>query len=65
MIQSVITNLAVVFYLIMAFCFFMQWLGFFLDDKHKQIKYISDNIFETIIAAVAQSKVDYKYSIIF
>ena len=33
MIQSVITNLAVVFYLIMAFCFFMQWLGFFIDDK--------------------------------
>ena len=33
MIQSVITNLAVVFYLIMACCFFVQWLGFFIDDK--------------------------------
>ncbi|MGB3637527.1 MAG: hypothetical protein WBA39_08115 [Rivularia sp. (in: cyanobacteria)] len=33
MIQSVITNLAIVFYLIMACCFFVQWLGFFIDDK--------------------------------
>jgi hypothetical protein len=33
MIQSVITNLAVVFYLIIACCVFIQWLGFFVDDK--------------------------------
>lgn len=33
MIQSVIANLAIVFYLIMACCFFVQWLGFFIDDK--------------------------------
>ena len=33
MIQSVITNLAIVFYLIMACCFFIQWLSFFIDDK--------------------------------
>lgn len=33
MIQSFITNLAIVFYLIMACCFFMHWLSFFIDDK--------------------------------
>lgn len=33
MFQAVITNLAIIFYLIMASCFFMQWLGFFIDDK--------------------------------
>lgn len=33
MFQTVITNLAIVFYLIMACCFFLQWLGFFIDDK--------------------------------
>ena len=33
MFQAVMTNLAIIFYLIMACCFFMQWLGFFIDDK--------------------------------
>ncbi len=33
MIQAVLTNLAIVFYLTMACCFFVQWLGFFIDDK--------------------------------
>lgn len=33
MLQSFITNLAIVFYLIMACCFFIQWLGFFIADK--------------------------------
>ncbi|MBE9215144.1 hypothetical protein IQ247_21175 [Plectonema cf. radiosum LEGE 06105] len=33
MIQTVVKNLAIVFYLIMACCFFVQWLGFFIDDK--------------------------------
>lgn len=33
MIQTVLTNLAIVFYLVMACCFFIQWLGFFIDDK--------------------------------
>ena len=31
--QTVVKNLAIVFYLIMACCFFVQWLGFFIDDK--------------------------------
>ncbi|MEM7717273.1 MAG: hypothetical protein AAF349_27620 [Cyanobacteria bacterium P01_A01_bin.68] len=33
MFQAVMTNLAIIFYLIMACCFFIQWLGFFIDDK--------------------------------
>lgn len=33
MMQTIITNLAIIFYLIMACCFFIQWLGFFIDDK--------------------------------
>ena len=33
MFQAVMTNLAIIFYLIMACCFFTQWLGFFIDDK--------------------------------
>lgn len=33
MIETVLTNLAIVFYLVMACCFFIQWLGFFIDDK--------------------------------
>ena len=33
MLQTVMTNLAIVFYLIMACCFFVQWLSFFIDDK--------------------------------
>ena len=33
MTQAVLTNLVIVFYLIMACCFFMQWLSFFIDDK--------------------------------
>lgn len=33
MTQAVLTNLVILFYLIMACCFFIQWLGFFIDDK--------------------------------
>ncbi|MEO1430417.1 MAG: hypothetical protein AAFV71_15395 [Cyanobacteria bacterium J06633_8] len=33
MIQTVMINLGTIFYLVMACCFFMQWLGFFMDDK--------------------------------
>ncbi|MGD1913519.1 MAG: hypothetical protein ACFB2X_22570 [Rivularia sp. (in: cyanobacteria)] len=33
MIHKLLTNLAIVFYLVMACCFFIQWLGFFIDDK--------------------------------
>lgn len=33
MIQTVLMNLVIVFYLVMACCFFIQWLGFFIDDK--------------------------------
>lgn len=33
MFQVVIANLAIIFYLIMGCCFFVQWLGFFIDDK--------------------------------
>ncbi|BAY81347.1 hypothetical protein NIES267_08230 [Calothrix parasitica NIES-267] len=33
MFQAVMANLAIIFYLIMACCFFIQWLGFFIDDK--------------------------------
>ncbi|MBV6627733.1 MAG: hypothetical protein KI793_33215 [Rivularia sp. (in: Bacteria)] len=33
MIQTVMTNLVIVFYLVMACCFFIQWFGFFIDDK--------------------------------
>ncbi len=31
--QTVLTNLVIVFYLVMACCYFVQWLGFFIDDK--------------------------------
>ena len=31
--QTLLTNLAIVFYLIMACCFFVRWLDFFIDDK--------------------------------
>ena len=33
MIQTFITNLVIVFYLMMACCFFVQWLDFFVDDQ--------------------------------
>ena len=33
MMQTLLTNLAIVFYLIMACCFFVRWLDFFIDDK--------------------------------
>ena len=33
MMQTVLTNLAIIFYVTMACCFFLQWLGFFIDDK--------------------------------
>ncbi|MGB6296255.1 MAG: hypothetical protein WBF90_08720 [Rivularia sp. (in: cyanobacteria)] len=46
MIQSVIANLAIVFYLTMACCFFIQWLGFFIDDKEMNS---TQRYFSTII----------------
>ncbi|MEA5594145.1 hypothetical protein [Rivularia sp. UHCC 0363] len=50
MMQTVLTNLAVVFYLIMACCFFMQWLSFFLDDKEMNS---SQRYFSMAILAMA------------
>lgn len=50
MIETVVKNLAILFYFIMACCFFMQWLGFFIDDKEMNLvqRYLS-----MVILAVA------------
>ncbi|NJM22579.1 MAG: hypothetical protein HC836_07480 [Richelia sp. RM2_1_2] len=50
MMQTVVKNLAIVFYLIMACCFFVQWLSFFIDDKEMNS---AQRYFSMIILALA------------
>lgn len=33
MVQILLTHLAIVFYLVLAYCFFNQWLDFILNDE--------------------------------
>jgi cell shape-determining protein MreD len=50
MMQTVLTNLVIVFYLVMACCFFVQWLGFFIDDKEMNS---SQRFFSMVILVIA------------
>lgn len=50
MTQMLITYLVIIFYLIMAFCFFNQWLVFFLADEEMDSE---QRFYSTIVLVIA------------
>ncbi|MGB3650328.1 MAG: hypothetical protein WBA41_03840 [Rivularia sp. (in: cyanobacteria)] len=50
MLQTILTNLAILFYLIMACCFFMHWLDFFIADTEMNL---AQRYFSMVILVMA------------
>jgi tellurite resistance protein TehA-like permease len=50
MLHTLLTYLAIIFYLVMAYCFFTEWLHFFLQDEEMNLE---QRLFSSVILVTA------------
>lgn len=52
MVEKLLTYLTMIVYLLMAYCFFMEWLGFFLRDEEMNYEQRFFSGFILIVATI-------------